>query len=126
MNISKSNHYIILIFNLMIHYTKACQTGEIESGLCGCCADCSTCCYTLFCFPCADAKAWAKSRGESCSCCHCLIFPSSIWTRANIRHARGMDKGFCGDLMCGVCCPCCFVIQSLREIDLIESQAQST
>lgn len=109
----------------MLHYTKSCETGQIESGLCGCCSDCSSCCYTIFCYPCADAKAWAGSRGENCNCCHCLIWPSGMWARQNIKHARGMRPGYCCDFLTSLFCPFCFVTQNLREIKLINEESQA-
>ena len=105
----------------MMPYNKSCQTGKIESTLCGCCSDCSSCCFAYFCFPCFEAQNWANSRGESCSCCHICMCPPGPWTRANIRRARGMDTGFCGDFCVYAFCPFCFATQNAREIKLIQS-----
>lgn len=105
----------------MLHYTSAAQTGQIESSLCGCCGDCSACCCALFCYPCASARVWADVRGESLTCCHCFHWPSNLWARENIRQARGMEPRFCCDCMTDFLCPCCFLIQNMREIEAIQS-----
>ena len=105
-------------------YTESCQTHKIESSLCGCCSDCGMCCFTLCCFPCAESKAWAASRGEKCSCCHCFIVPSGFWTRQNIRTARGMAPSYCCDLITISCCTFCFENQNIREIKAIQEQSQ--
>lgn len=106
----------------MIATTQACHKGNLETKLCGCCSDCSACCYTCFCYECAGAQAWSTARGENCTCCHILSFP--FFTRANIRHARGMDTGFCSDCCVSTFCPLCFTVQNIIELKLIQAEAQ--
>ncbi|KAK8865507.1 hypothetical protein M9Y10_011063 [Tritrichomonas musculus] len=108
----------------MLKYTKACQTLKIESSLCGCLADCSSCCYSVYCCPCAVPQSWADSRDESCSFCHCIVCPTNLWTRQNIRYARGMKPRFCQDCIECTFCYCCFLNQNMREIKLIASDCQ--
>lgn len=100
----------------MMHYTKASETHKIEASLFGCCCDCSTCCYTIFCYPCAASHAWADSRDERCSCGHCCIYPSGLWTR--------MKNNYFCDCITDVCCPFCFLNQNIREIKSIQEQSR--
>lgn len=109
-------------FKRMIPTTKACRRGDMEATLFGCCSDCGACIYACFCPPCADAQAWATSRGEKCGCCHLASF--ACFTRANIRHARGMELDFCSDCCSSHFCPLCFTVQNIRELKLIQTQAQ--
>lgn len=109
----------------MIAISKSCQKAELETTLCGCCGDCGLCCYTHFCYPCASATAWASARDEPCQCIHCGGVNFPVFTRANIRHARGMPLNFCNDSCHQCCCPCCFTIQNLREIQLIKAESQA-
>lgn len=106
----------------MIHYTRSCQKGEFEAGLCGCCGDCGSCCYVYWCYPCALAQAWADARGESCSCCH--IHAYEIFVKANIRQARGMRPEYCQDWCANAFCPCCSLIQDMREISFIRTESR--
>lgn len=109
----------------MIATTKACIKPEFESTLCGCCQDCGSCCFTYFCCPCATATAWANVRDENCSCCHlCGITGVPLYTRANIRHARGMQLNYCLDCCTLYFCIWCATCQNLREIKLIKAESQ--
>ncbi|KAK8843050.1 hypothetical protein M9Y10_025238 [Tritrichomonas musculus] len=110
----------------MIPTSKACRRANLEATLCGCFADCSSCCYTTFCYPCAVGKAWADSRDEPCQCCHCggLYDLIPTFTRANIRHARGIPINYLGDCCMDICCPCCFTVQNLRELKFIRAECQ--
>lgn len=105
----------------MMKYSKAAQTGKIETSLCGCCGDCGICCCAIWCYPCYSAHVWADARGEHCTCCHFYVFPANLWARENIRQARGMRQNFCGDCITDSCCPCCFLVQNMREIKKIQS-----
>lgn len=106
----------------MIAYTKACEKTEFEAKLCCCFQDCSVCCFTLFCYPCANARAWSASRGEKCSCLH--ICGWEIYTRSNIRHARNMPQRLCGDCCTHLFCPLLTVAQDLREIKFIVKESK--
>lgn len=106
----------------MIPTTKACIKPELETNLCGCFSDCGACWYTMCCYECAAATAWAEARGEPCTCCHLCQFP--VMTRANIRHARGLELDFCSDLCSFTFCTFCFTIQNIRELKLIKTQSQ--
>lgn len=108
----------------MLATSKACHKEELETTLFGCCQDCGTCCYAYYCYPCAAASAWASVRDEPCKCIHCGGANFPVFTRANIRHARGMELNFCSDSCHQCCCPCCFTIQNLREIRLIQAESQ--
>lgn len=105
----------------MIISSKACKKHELETTLCGCCSDCGLCWYGFCCTPIASGCAWAMARGEKCTCFHLCEFP--FFTRANIRHARGMDMSYCSDFCQYCCCPTLFTIQNLREIKLIQAEA---
>lgn len=106
----------------MIHYSRACQKGDFEASLCGCCSDCGACCYTYFCYPCALSQAWSDVRGESCTCCH--LHAWEIFVKANIRQARGMPQALCQDWCVNAFCPCCSLVQDIREIKYINAEAR--
>lgn len=106
----------------MLYYTDKADTKELQESLFGCFSDCGSCMTSFCCPPVANAKAWAAARDETCSCCHMCVPLSPIWTRANIRRARGMTPGLCGSAMTYGCCPCCFTAQNIREIKAITAQ----
>lgn len=109
----------------MISTTKACIKPEFETTLCGCCQDCGSCCYVYFCCTCATASTWASSRGENCTCCHLCGFSGiPLYTRANIRHARGMEINYCQDCCVQLFCFWCATCQNVREIKLIQAESQ--
>ena len=109
----------------MIKSRKVDKTGELQETLCGCFNDCSSCCMAIYCLPLANAKAWAGARDEECSCCHACVTPSAIWTRANLRRARGMDAGMCASMLTYSFCPICFTAQNLREIKVLNESVNS-
>lgn len=109
----------------MLSYTKDDATGELHEGLLGCFRDCGGCLMSCFCLPCANAKAWSMARGESCGMCHACVFPSAIWTRANIRRARGIDgPGLCSSSIAYCVMPCCFTAQNIRELKLLSKGSE--
>lgn len=78
----------------MIKSRKEDKTGELQETLCGCFNDCGSCCMATCCLPLANARAWAGARMKNAAA-HACLMPSTIWTRANLRRARGMDVGLC-------------------------------
>lgn len=101
------------------------QTGQLEEGLFGCFGDCGSCMLSFCCPPVASAKAWAMARDEDCTLCHACLWPSAVWTRENIRRARGMEgTAVCASAMSYFCCPCCFTAQNIREIKLIKGEKE--
>ena len=111
----------------MLKVPPEARIGQFGASLCGCCADCSSCCLVQYC-PCL---AWACTRAimrdEECSCMHCLdCSTSQVWTRANIRHARGMQLNFCLDWFTYLCCYECAMVQDLREAEALEILASNT
>ena len=119
------NYCHILKFK-MLKVPPEARIGHFGADLCGCCADCSSCCLVQYC-PCI---AWACTRaivrGEDCSCMHCLdVSTSLVWTRANIRRARGMQMNFCLDWFTYLCCFECALVQDLREAEALDVLASS-
>lgn len=106
----------------MLKYTKACEKPKFENGLCVCCGECGTCCYTLFCYPCASGHAWAESRGETCALIHTCV--CEVFIRSNIRHARNMPIKYCSDCCAHMFCPCCTLVQDIKEIKSIQAESQ--
>jgi Cys-rich protein (TIGR01571 family) len=102
------------------------QTGAFGSGLYDCFYDLGVCLQTSFCPPLQQYINFAESRGELCTFVLCLTVTSPVWTRANIRRARGMPLNFVNDCItyC-MCCPCA-TCQDAREIEDIRQSAKVT
>lgn len=107
----------------MMQYTSACQTGHFETELFGCFSDCNVCCYATFCYPYALAHAWADVRGDECSVCHCHAY--ELYVKANLRVVRGMPSDYCRDKRINTCCPCCSLVQDIKEIKIIKDEIQN-
>jgi Cys-rich protein (TIGR01571 family) len=106
----------------MIEVPPESRTGRFETGLFDCCEHSDVVCQVLFCTPCVVSQSWADSRGEPCDCCYFLCCHASLWTRTNIRHARGMAPSYCAD--CCVHCGCllCALCQEYEEARLLAAQ----
>lgn len=83
------------------------------------------CCLATFYPCCASAWTFAESRGESCSIVHICCQPSPIWTRINIRHARGMAPDFYEDCILYTLCTKCSICHDANELAVLKTQRQT-
>lgn len=109
----------------MLDVPKEVKTGHYDASLFGCCADIGASCKICCCYSCYESQMWADIRGEPCNVCYssCLCpccFHHPIWTRANIRHARGMDPSLCCQCLVMEFCMPCALCQDYREIEAIK------
>jgi Cys-rich protein (TIGR01571 family) len=108
----------------MLSVNESARTKKIETGLFDCCSHMDQCCYVVFCTCCAQANMWADIRGEQCDCCYVCCIHAQIFTRANIRHARGAELNWVGDYCVECFCPICSLCQDWAEIELLKGDAQ--
>ena len=110
----------------MIQLPKEAKTGHYENdSLFGCCSDIGGACKICLCWCCAEGHLWADIRGEPCTVCYsaylcpcCYHHP--MWTRANVRHARGMPESHCVDCLLYCFCMPCAACQDDREIKALK------
>lgn len=105
----------------MLKVTPEARTGRFENELCGCFKDFGVCCTACVCPAVQEAYDFANSREESCGCTHCLCRASPIWTRMNIRLARGMKPNMCEDCASYCFCYYCSICQDAREIKSLQN-----
>ena len=113
----------------MIQLPKEAKTGHYEhDNLFGCCSDIGSSCKICLCWCCAEGHLWADIRGEPCTVCYsaylcpcCYHHP--MWTRANVRHARGMPESHCVDCLLYCFCTPCAACQDDREIQTLKALA---
>jgi Cys-rich protein (TIGR01571 family) len=108
----------------MITSSPSSVTHAFKTGLYDCCADCELCYHTFACPLIQTSKNFANSRGESCTWVHCVTCPCNIWTRSNIRRARGMPQNYVGDSCLYLWCLACAACQDAREIADITAVAR--
>lgn len=104
----------------MLPYTFSSMTHNYRAGLFDCCQDSRLCCRALFCYPCTRAQAWADVRNQRKTCCH--IFSHGIFIRSNVRMARGIQQDFASDCCIYLFCPCCALVQDVREIRYLKEE----
>lgn len=105
----------------MLKVTPEARTNRFENELCGCFKDYGVCCTACVCPAVQGAYDFANSREEACTCCHCICRPSAIWTRMNIRLARGMKPNICGDCASYFFCYYCSICQDAMEINSLRN-----
>jgi hypothetical protein len=103
----------------MIRVPANVRTGALATRLFDCHDNCEICIFAFLC-PCMAAPSnWAAARGDDCGPCHFFQAISPVWTRGNIRRARGAPSQYCCDLMMDCCCGPCMIVQDAVELDLI-------
>jgi hypothetical protein len=75
----------------MIPVGPSAKTGAFSEGLCGCFSDCGMSLTVMCCNQVVVSQNWAVARGDDCGMAHCCCPASLVWTRQNIRHARGIQ-----------------------------------
>lgn len=104
--------------------------GKWTSGLCGCCYDVHTCCWTLWC-PCVQIGRNTEliTDGETdCVTSACLWYSLQLLTagacgwlplwrvRATLRRRYALPGSACHDALATFCCWPCSVCQEAREL----------
>ena len=100
-----------------------------QNSLCGCCADCRSCCCSFLCPACQYAQNYEKLQAGESGCCRC-VFNFSLFTclfclspllvcnlRGNIKKKFGMPTSGCGDCLLSYICCCCTMAQDARELN---------
>jgi Cys-rich protein (TIGR01571 family) len=106
------------------------MSGDFQNGLFGCFGNCCVCICTWFC-PCYVAGKIAEKVGESCILCALVMFCpiANIICRGTIRQKVREQKGipgtFCKDILIVWCCAPCAICQEAREVNALDSMAQS-
>ncbi|XP_043985826.1 cell number regulator 4-like [Gambusia affinis] len=103
---------------------------EWKTGLFDCCADCSTCCYGFWCWPCLACTVSGLFQENYClplcdiltpavlaACGIPLIVPpAAISLRASIRHKYRIKGSLCEDMAISCFCVSCSWCQMHREL----------
>lgn len=82
------------------------------------------CCLSIFYPKCATAWTFAESRDEMCSPAHFFCQASPIWTRMNIRLARGMKPNFYEDCFYYTCCARCMICHDGHELNALKEERE--
>ncbi|KAK0385800.1 hypothetical protein NLU13_6977 [Sarocladium strictum] len=110
------------------------------TSLWSCCSPVGLCCMTCW-LPCitygkTDHRLRNNGNLEGYSCCNsaCMIFCLASYCsvacipafmqRSNLREKYSLQGNCCKDFMASWCCTCCVLMQSDKEAELREAQAQ--
>lgn len=87
-------------------------------GLFSCFSDCGTCCYVMWCAPCAHAENVALINEENCGCCHLIHCYSEFYVRRNISKKLGEPVNDCNDCCAACCFPAYLICQNQRALKI--------
>jgi hypothetical protein len=107
----------------MIRISAEGQTRSFSAGAFDCCSNYDTLCQVLFCEPCVSGEIWAAARGEDCNIFYSGWSPCPhhvMWTRANLRIARGMPMDYVDDCCTSTWCMPCVTCQAVNELKALQ------
>lgn len=121
---SHQQQYTVVTQQHTVVVTQPNGNGAWQHTLCGCCDDmkafmCSWCC------PCIAVGKVAEKLGKSCGAWGCLWVAGAYLgfapcvtcvLRGDVRQARGIEGGCCGDFCGSMCCHCCVLAQMFQEV----------
>ena len=98
------------------------MSNDWQHGLCGCFDNFGVCIITYF-VPCYTFGKNAEAVGENCVLCALAMFVPLLnlicgaTIRGKVREQKGIEGGFCGDLMTTWCCFLCSQVQIAQEMN---------
>ena len=100
--------------------TKMSGVREFSYGLCGCLGDFRLCCMSFWC-PCfqvgKNAAYFGEDQNTACLMHACFGCPYELLVRNRLRQLRGIEGSMTKDLLLGLMCGFCVLVQDAREIE---------